>query len=287
MAQALNSAGLSIRLPFQLPCLLAAMRAVREVGLHRSGREHLAARHHAPDPRGATAWRPPSGSATGRCSWCEHAPPGGRATATRRRRSCASSAITTTCMASWARRRRPIPPTARGCTSARRASGPTSWPTAVPPMTPGLRYNHVTAAAALPVLLALLPDSEAAALVDAGAVRSLRAGIPCASSPRAPSRVRPPAGRRPGPTRLAVLASASRPGRRCRPCRRRRHGPLHRDGQGGDGAVRAGSDGTVAGGRRRDRQASTTHLRAAGRAARVLSHWRAPPGSAPREGPGK
>jgi hypothetical protein len=29
-----------------------------------------------------------------------------------------------------------------------------------PPMAPGLRYNHVTAAAALPVLLALLPGAE-------------------------------------------------------------------------------------------------------------------------------
>ena len=56
--------------------------------------------------------------------------------------------------------RRPTPPMVRGCTSARRATRADDLAYGAPPMAPGLRYNHVTAAAALPVLLALLPGAE-------------------------------------------------------------------------------------------------------------------------------
>ena len=159
IAQALNSAGLSIRLPFQLPCLLAAMRAVREIGytgpvanISLPDITHPILQRHDLAPtvglgnvsmllvRARATWRARNGDGPApflRVVGHHHHVYG--------------------VMGS-------VPP-------ADPADGPRVYvgedgeraddlAYGAPPMVPGLRYNHVTAAAALPVLLALLPDSE-------------------------------------------------------------------------------------------------------------------------------
>ncbi len=159
VAQALNSAGLSIRLPFQLPCLLAAMRAVREIGytgpvanISLPDITHPILERHGLAPtvglgnvsmllvRARATWRARNGDAPAPFL-----------------RVIGHHNHVYGVMAS-------VPP-------ADPADGPRVYvgedatraddlAYGAPAMAPGLRYNHVTAAAALPVLLALLPGSE-------------------------------------------------------------------------------------------------------------------------------
>lgn len=159
VANALNAAGLAIRLPFQLPCLLAAMRAVREVGY-----DGPVANISLPDITHPVLDR------------FGLAPTVGLGNV---------SMLLVRSRAAWRARNGDGPaPFLRlighhnhvyGVMQATPPADPADGPRVyvgeegtradelafgAPPMAPGVRYNHVTAAAALPVLLALLPGAE-------------------------------------------------------------------------------------------------------------------------------
>jgi hypothetical protein len=159
VATTLNRVGLAIRLPFQLPCLLAAMRAVRETGydgpvanISLPDITHPILARHGLAPtvglgnvsmlllRSRAAWRARNGDGPAPLLRVigHHNHVYGVMQAT--------------------------PPADAG-------DGPRVYvgedgeradelAYGGPPMQPGPRYNHVTAAAALPVLLALLPEAE-------------------------------------------------------------------------------------------------------------------------------
>ena len=158
VANALNRAGLAIRLPFQLPCLLAVMRAVRETGydgpvanISLPDITHPILAQHGLTPtiglgnvsmlllRSRAAWRARNGD--------EAAP-----------------------LLRLVGHHNHVYGVMQATPPADPADGPRVYvgedgtradelAYGGPPMQPGLRYNHVTAAAALPVLLALLPDA--------------------------------------------------------------------------------------------------------------------------------
>ena len=159
VATALNRAGLAIRLPFQLPCLLAVMRAVRETGY-----EGPVANISLPDIThpilGTHGLTPTVGLGN-------------------------VSMLLVRSRAAWRARNGDEPaPLLRvighhnhvyGVMQAAAPDDPADGPRVYvgedgtradelayggPPMLPGPRYNHVTAAAALPILLALLPGAE-------------------------------------------------------------------------------------------------------------------------------
>jgi hypothetical protein len=159
VAVALASAGLAVRLPFQLPCLVAAMRAVREQGY-----EGPVANLSLPDITHPLLARHGLAPTVGLGN---------------------VSMLLLRARSAW-RQRHPgqTPPLLRvvgqhhhvyGVMTAAAPNDAADAPRVYvgdeadraddlayggPPIAPGIRYNHVTAAATLPVLEALLPGSE-------------------------------------------------------------------------------------------------------------------------------
>ncbi len=159
VAQALNSAGLAIRLPFQLPCLVAVMRAVREIGytgpvanISLPDITHPILERHGLAPtvglgnvsmlmlRARATWRARNGDGPA---------PFLRVVGAHNHVYGVMGSVPPSDPADGPR----VYVGEEGERADELAYG-------APPMAPGLRYNHVTAAAALPVLLALLPGSE-------------------------------------------------------------------------------------------------------------------------------
>ncbi len=237
VATTLNRVGLAIRLPFQLPCLLAAMRAVRETGyegpvanISLPDITHPILARHGLTPtvglgnvsmqllRARAAWRARNGDAAGAAA------ARGRPPQPRLRRHAGDGA--------GRPRRRPARLRRRGGRAGRRARLRRPADAAGAAVQP--RHGRRGAAGAARAAA----GRRAAALVDAGAARP--AGRVPGAVRGGHARARPAARRR--PRRGIGVLPADRARRRRRSHRRRRHRALHGGGAGDDGADRARPD---------------------------------------------